>query len=274
MTVEKSEPADVADDLRARYLPVSRKELRRQREADRAERGEPPFGAPEAQEAEVVLAPEAAIPISAVDAVDRPAREDSAPDAPVEGAGDVATHPEGEAEAVEETAPVPASRRARRLLRDTGSLEVLTEEHRREIHELTEEVTAQSTGDPDQVDPELLKRQQELAARAMKANQERLRQPEQVSPSGVRLSQPRRESEVITRRALRGDHSSEEPRLLEASTEDIDPVEAHGAHGLELDEIVEQTSRQASRQARLLWLVIVLAVVLLVAFAVVFFTVL
>lgn len=183
--------------------------------------------------------------------------------------------PDAEGDPDEEAAPVPASRRARRLLRETGSLEALTDDKLEEIDQLTAEIATHSAQDPHRVDPELLKKQQALAAKAMQANQERRRREiEQEERDRRRRRRERPESEVITRKALRAYASSDDQDYVDVPTGEIDPIDASGAHGLELDIMVEQTTRQASRQALLLWLVIILAVLLLIAVGVVLFTVL
>ncbi|GAA3052458.1 MULTISPECIES: hypothetical protein [Actinomycetes] len=175
----------------------------------------------------------------------------------------------------EETAPVPASRKARRLLRETGSLQALTDDKLQEIDQLTAAIATQSAQDPHRVDPELLKKQQALAAKAMQANQERRRREiEEEERDRRRRRRERPESEVITRKALRAYATSDDQEYVDVPTGEIDPIEASGAHGLELDDMVEQTTRQASRQALLLWLVIILAALLLIAVGVVLFTVL
>lgn len=277
MSAEKPEQAEASEELRQRYLPVSRKELRRQREAERAASGEPTPGVDPAPESEEVLAPDGATPIAAVAAVERQRIAAATPPRAVDRATTDAVpvgpsdHESGDAE---ESAPVPASRKARRLLRDTGSIDALTDERRREIDDLTAEIMAQSSDDPHQVDPDLLKKQQELAAQAMQANQERRRRLEGSSSGPAETGRPRQESEVIRDRTVRSEGTEVAEADGGASSEEIEPVEAQGAHGLELDEIVEQTSRRVARQAQLLWLVISLAAVLLVIVAIVLLTVL
>ncbi|GAB3189268.1 hypothetical protein [Nesterenkonia suensis] len=200
---------------------------------------------------------------------DEAASEDEAEAEDEDEAEDEAEDPD------EETAPIPASRRARRLLRETGSLDALTDERLREIDQLTAEITARPEQDPQRVDPELLKKQQAMAAKAMQANQERRRKElEDEARERARRRHERPESEIITRKALRAYVSSDDPEHLDVATGEIDPVEARGAHGLDLDDMVEHTSRQASRQAVLLWLVIVLAALLLITVGVVLFSVL
>lgn len=185
--------------------------------------------------------------------------------------------PESDDDADEEQAPVPASRRARRLLRSTDTFNVLDEEKLRELDEINQQVAEKD--DPNKVDPELLKKQQAMAAKAMQANQERLRKEQEEREEAERQERRRRrrerpESEVITRKALRAYMESDQESEETYATGEIEPVQARGAHGLELDEIVEHSSRQASRQSMLLWLVIILAVLLVVAVGVILYFVL
>lgn len=185
--------------------------------------------------------------------------------------------PESDDDADEEQAPVPASRRARRLLRSTDTFNVLDEEKLRELDEINQQVAEKD--DPNKVDPELLKKQQAMAAKAMQANQERLRKEQEEREEAERQERRRRrrerpESEVITRKALRAYMESDQESDETYATGEIEPVQARGAHGLELDEIVEHSSRQASRQSMLLWLVIILAVLLVVAVGVILYFVL
>ena len=138
-----------------------------------------------------------------------------------------------------------------------------------ELNETTGQIAKHD--DPERVDPELLKKQQALAAKAMQANQARMRQQQaETDREAQRRSQQRPDSEVITGKTVRdardGDH--QEDVFL---TGRIDPVHAQGAHGLELDEIIDESSKQAGRQNMLMWLLIVLAVLLLVAVGVVIF---
>lgn len=185
--------------------------------------------------------------------------------------------PEADDDADEEQAPVPASRRSRRLLRGTDTFNVLDEEKLRELDEINQQVAEKD--DPAKVDQELLKKQQAMAAKAMQANQERLRQEQEEREEAERQERRRRrrerpESEVITRKALRAYMESDQESEETYATGEIEPVQARGAHGLELDEIVEHSSRQASRQSMLLWLVIILAVLLVVAVGVILYFVL
>ena len=171
----------------------------------------------------------------------------------------------------EQDAPIPASRRAKRLLRDTESLPRLAPELMDELNETTGQIAKHD--DPDRVDPELLKKQQALAAKAMQANQARMRQQQEDSDrEAQRRGQQRPDSEVITGKTVRdsrdGDHQ-EEVFL----TGHIEPVDAQGAHGLELNEMIDESSKQAGRQNMMMWLLIVLAVLLVVAIGVVIFTV-
>lgn len=170
----------------------------------------------------------------------------------------------------DDEAPVPASRKSRRSLRLTGSMSVLSEEKLAELNEIHQAVIA--SDDPNRVDPELLKKQQALAARAMQANQER-RRAEQVEAERDERMRRRRllpESEVITRKALRAHmESDEEAEHTEYATGSIEPIQARGAHGLEIDAMVEHSTRQGARQSMMGWLVIILAVLLVIAVGVV-----
>lgn len=345
-----------SEDLRARYLPVSRRELRRRREAERkSRRGRRGSGAPEAaapkddvpetaetsgedsaeeaaavdrsaeaedeasgsaetgpetdaDDAETDAAPEA--PAASDEAADAEGSTDSTADAEsaeaAESAEEAATDSEdtsedasgeadddtddetGDAERVaagdpapetpsddDELPPVPASRKGRLLLRETGQVPALDEERRAEIDALTAEIVSRAPSDPHAVDPELLKKQQEMAAKAMQANQERRRlELADQEAEHERRRDERPESEVITRKTLRGYADAENPDPTDVAAGEIEPVEASGAHGLELDEMVEQTSRRASRQSAMLWLVIALSVLLLIAVGVVLYTIL
>ncbi|GAB3178378.1 hypothetical protein GCM10027060_04140 [Nesterenkonia halophila] len=332
------------DDLRARYLPVSRRELRRRREVERKSRrerrgsGAAQATAPEAAETSGEdSAEEAAAVDRSAEAEDetsgsaeaRPETDadDTAPEAPA--ASDEAADAEGSAgstadaesaESAEEAAtdseemsedasgeadddtddetddadrvaagdtapetpsdddelpPVPASRKGRLLLRETGQVPALDTQRRAEIDALTAEIVSQAPSDPHAVDPELLKKQQEMAAKAMQANQERRRlELADQEAEHERRRDERPESEVITRKTLRGYADAENPDPTDVAAGEIEPVEASGAHGLELDEMVEQTSRRASRQSAMLWLVIALSVLLLIAVGVVLYTIL
>ncbi|WP_258933040.1 hypothetical protein [Nesterenkonia pannonica] len=98
--------------------------------------------------------------------------EPEANDEPDSGAStELITYPQADSG---EVAPIPASRRARRLLRETSSIPRLDEDMLAELDELTSEIKLHD--DPENVDPELLRRQQAFAAKAMQANQARLRQ--------------------------------------------------------------------------------------------------
>ncbi|GAA1806129.1 hypothetical protein [Nesterenkonia flava] len=174
---------------------------------------------------------------------------------------------------VEEEAPVPASRRARRLLRDTESIPRMSPELLAELDQVTGAIAR--IDDPGTVDPELLKKQQALAAKAMQANQERQRQEREAAEREERKRRRRErpESEVITRKTLR-DSLEDEGEYTEYATGSIEPVHARGAHGLDLDKLVDETSRQADRQNMLLWLVIILSVLLVIAIGLVIYFVL
>lgn len=201
MTAENTEPQNApgGDDLRARYLPVSRRELRRRREAGILD-------------------------------------------------------PRGQESSPEEGTPSA----------------VLSEDGLAELRELHEAVAA--SDDPHHVDPELLKKQQALADRAMQANQERLAREQ--GDTGQDMSQRHRdlrpESEVITRKTLRTHMDSESPaEPAEHAPASIEPIQARGAHGLELDAMVEHGTRQGAQQSMMGWLVIILALLLIIAVGVV-----
>ena len=166
----------------------------------------------------------------------------------------------------EQDAPIPASRRARRLLRATSDLPKLAPELVAELNQTTSEIAMND--DPNRVDPELLKKQQALAAKAMQANQERMRQ-QQAESARVERRRERPESEVITGKALR-DSPGTDSDEADFLTGQIAPVHAEGAHGLDLNEMLDETSRQAGRQGALMWVAVVLAVLLLVAVLVIF----
>lgn len=169
----------------------------------------------------------------------------------------------------DQDAPIPASRRGRRLLRETESLPKLPPELLAELNETTGEIAKHD--DPNRVDPELLKKQQALAAKAMQANQERLRQQQAESAQQEkRWGRQRPESEVITGKTLR-DSAGEDSAETEFLTGQIEPIQAQSAHGLELNEMMDETSRLAGWQNTLLWLVVILAVLLLVAVVVILF---
>lgn len=178
-------------------------------------------------------------------------------------------------DSAEEEAPVPASRRARRLLRETESIPKLDEQTLAELDQLTAEIAKQD--DPDKIDPELLKKQQAVAAKAMQANQRRLlrEQEEAQREARRRRRRERPESELIAGKMVRDVLEADDENYVEFTTGSIEPVHAQGAHGLDLDKMVDATSRQADRQNMLLWLVIVLSVLLVIAVAaVVYFIIL
>lgn len=170
----------------------------------------------------------------------------------------------------QDEAPVPASRKSRRGLQVTENIAELSADKLAELQEINEAVAA--ADDPHRVDPELLKKQQALAARAMQANQERLRK-EQVAADRDAKERRRRlrpESEVITRKALRAHMESDETaEPSDYATGSIEPIQARGAHGLEIDAMVEHSTRQGARQSMMGWLVIILAVLLVIALGVV-----
>ncbi|MGJ9371715.1 hypothetical protein [Nesterenkonia sp. CF4.4] len=168
---------------------------------------------------------------------------------------DVQTAEDGTAEEPdlneEDGAPVPADR--------------LTE-----LQELNAAVAA--ADDPHRVDPELLKKQQALAARAMRANQERLREEQLEADPDAKEGRGGAgpESVIITRKTLRGHMDSDEsPEPSDHATGAIEPIQARGAHGLEIDAMVEHSTRQGARQSMMGWLVIILAVLLIITVGVV-----
>ncbi|WP_146341767.1 hypothetical protein [Nesterenkonia sp. NBAIMH1] len=198
--------------------------------------------------------------------------EPEANDEPDSGAStELITYPQADSG---EVAPIPASRRAWRLLRETSSIPRLDEDMLAELDELTSEIKLHD--DPENVDPELLRRQQAFAAKAMQANQARLRQEQ--AEREAREAEERRwrrhhppESDVIASKTVR-DAMDSEHDYVELPSGSIEPVEARGAHGLDIDKLVDETSKEANRPNVMLWLVIVLAL-LLAAAVVVLFTV-
>ena len=232
-------------------------------DAETEDAGSPETSEPEASSPEGFIAPDdsaAALslpepPRNNAPAESEPARPQDLPSTEIED---------------DEDAPVPASRKSRRSLRLTGSMSVLSEEKLAELNELQQELSA--ADDPNRVDPELLKKQQAFAARAMQANQERLReeQAEAERDQRMRRRRLRPESEVITRKALRAHMESDEAAdQLDYATGSIEPIQARGAHGLEIDAMVEHSTRQGARQSMMGWLVIILAVLLVIAIGVV-----
>ncbi|HIX00637.1 MAG TPA: hypothetical protein H9871_10905 [Candidatus Nesterenkonia stercoripullorum] len=235
MSVRSSEPSDTeeaaAADLRAKYLPISRKELRRRREAGLD-------SSPEAPKTH------AAVP-SQQEQADGTTAAGAAPDVVATEAADE----DGDDEA--------AAAQARR----------------EELAAIARESAGQ---DPAHVDPELLKRQQELVAQAMRANERRRNQARHgtaQAPAAEGQTQERHESAIITRKTLRssGDDVDEDSR--HQPTGSIEPLHARGAHGLELDELIEYSATQARRRVLVLWLLIAFAVLLAVVAGVLIFTI-
>lgn len=324
MSAETTEQdtADGGDELRARYLPVSRKELRRRREeAERLSQEETGREAESADEmpaqpdhgdelarlvedtsasegddlpekpaadgehdqepepfdtaddtaagaaAEDTPGEELAI---ALPAPPEPAEEPVRPEEEIADAGaeedpepDSEVEPDQAAEP-EDTGPL-GSRRARRLLRDTQSIPRLSPELMAELDATNAEIAV--IEDPNRVDPELLKKQQALAAKAMQANQERMRKEQAAAEKERRRrSRERPESQVLTDKMLR-ESLEQDPEEMQYFTGQIEPVHAQGAHGLDLNKLIDATSRQANRQNALLWVAIVLGVLLLAAIA-------
>ncbi|WP_150462402.1 hypothetical protein [Nesterenkonia ebinurensis] len=343
------------DELRARYLPVSRKELRRRREAELAVQRAAEEESQATQDALAEAAPEPADEVAVralqdtdsaegddlpeppepaeVTGLDEPggdseeaddaAQQDSedsepqtesdqnAPEIPVEapvavlpgpprpaeeparpeeevadaeseiGDNDDVTqvisqvkelHEEPEEAAVEQE-DLPGSRRARRLLRETRSIPPLSPELLAELDATNAEVA--KNDDPNRVDPDLLKKQQALAAKAMQANQERMRKEHaEKEKERRRKLRERPESQVLTERMVR-DSLNQDPEQMQYATGQIEPVHAQGAHGLDLNKMIDATSRQTDRQNVLVWLVVILAILLVGAIAaVVYFMVL
>lgn len=176
-------------------------------------------------------------------------------------------------EAEPEDEEEPSSRRERRLLRETQSIPPMSPELLAEIDATQAEIA--KIDDPNKVDPELLKKQQALAAKAMQANQERFRkQKAEEEKEARRRRRERPESQVLTEKMVR-DSLEIDPEEMDYFTGQIEPVHAQGAHGLDLNKMIDATSRQAERQNVLVWLVVILAILLVAAVvAVIFFMVL
>lgn len=230
MSVRSSEPSDTeeaaAADLRAKYLPISRKELRRRREAGL----------------------------------------DSSPEAP-KTPGAVSDQQE-QADGTTAAADVVATDAV-----DDDDEAAAAQARREELAAIARESAGQ---DPAHVDPELLKRQQELVAQAMRANERRRNQAhhgaaEVPAPGGQ--TQERHESAIITRKTLRSSGDDVDEDMRHQPTGSIEPLQARGAHGLELDELIEYSATQARRRVLLLWLLIAFAVLLAVVAGVLIFTI-
>lgn len=160
---------------------------------------------------------------------------------------------------------LPESRRVRRMLRETQSIPPLSPELLAELDSTNAEIAR--VDDPTSVDPELLKRQQALAAKAMQANQERMRKEHaKAEKDRRRRSRERPESQILTQKMVR-DSLEQDPEDMQYATGQIEPVQARGAHGLDLNKMIDATSRQVDRQKVLMWTVIVMAVLLLAAIA-------
>ncbi|WP_120004890.1 hypothetical protein [Nesterenkonia muleiensis] len=309
------------DELRARYLPVSRKELRRRREeAERTSQEETgsdaesadeapvepdhgdelarlvedtsasegndlpeepaaeaeqdqdpePFDAADAAASDVAEETSGEEPAVVLPAPPEPAEEPVRPEEEIADA-EAEEDPESDSEVEPDQAAEPedtgrlSSRRARRLLRDTQSIPRLSPELMAELDATNAEIAV--IEDPNRVDPELLKKQQALAAKAMQANQERMRKEQAAAEKERRRrSRERPESQVLTDKMLR-DSLGQDPEEMQYFTGQIEPVHAQGAHGLDLNKMVDATSRQANRQNALMWVTIVLGVLLLAAIA-------
>lgn len=115
-------------------------------------------------------------------------------------------------------------------------------EYTEDLRSLQEEIAASSTDDPTYVDPELLRRQEEMAARALRENRAR----RDLLP----------EAEAV---------------VTGAEEASVPPVEATGAHGLDLQSAADESSRSAARRSQLIGLLIVVIFILLVAVGVVLF---
>lgn len=206
-----------------------------------------------------------------------PLSDDQAP-RPEEEIADAAAVEQTEAETTEEEPPAAsgtlerpellnpqsaASRRARRFLRETSGLPAMSPELIAEIESTTSEIRLHD--DPDNVDPELLKKQQAIAEKALQANQERMwRKQREEAEAQQRKREQTPESEIITEKTVR-ETTFQDEFLYHEVTGKIEPVKAQGAHGLELDRMVSATSKHAERQHMLGWLVIVLTVLLVIA---------
>lgn len=163
------------------------------------------------------------------------------------------------------------SRRIRRMLRETQTIPPLSPELLAELDATNAQIAR--VEDPTRVDPELLKRQQSLAAKAMQANQERMRQQHaKAEKERRRRGRERPESQVLTDKMVR-DSLEKDPEDMQYATGQIEPVHARGAHGLDLNKMIDVTSRQADRQKMLMWVVIVLTILLLAAIAAVVYSV-
>lgn len=160
---------------------------------------------------------------------------------------------------------LPESRRVRRMLRETQSIPPLSPELLAELDATNAEIA--QVDDPTAVNPDLLKRQQALAAKAMQANQERMRKEHaKAEKDRRRRSRERPESQILTEKMVR-DTLEQDPEDMQYATGQIEPVHAQGAHGLDLNKMIDATSRQADRQRILTWTVIVMTILLLAAIA-------
>jgi hypothetical protein len=192
---------------------------------------------------------------------------------PADDSEEAAQAPEGEAELPgsdpvgSEATPARTaeSRRVRRMLRETQSIPPLSPELLAELDATNAEIA--KAEDATAVDPELLKRQQSLAAKAMQANQERMRKEHaKAEKERRRRSRERPESQILTEKMVR-DSLEQDPEEMQYATGQIEPVHAQGAHGLDLNKMIDATSRQAERQKVLTWTAIVLGLLLLAAIA-------
>ncbi|MDO5492274.1 MAG: hypothetical protein Q4F53_01510 [Nesterenkonia sp.] len=120
---------------------------------------------------------------------------------------------------------------------DQAGESVEAPEYSEDLRTLTSEIAAVSSGDPTDVDADLKRRQEAMAERARRENRARRElPPEEEAPDGA-----------------------------EDVAGPIAPVEASGAHGLDLGPMAEETSRSAARRNRLIILLLVVIVLLVVA---------
>lgn len=109
-------------------------------------------------------------------------------------------------------------------------------EYTEDLRTLTSEIAAVSAGDPHHVDPDLKRRQEEMAERVRRENRARRGLPPEDDESGARdIASP------------------------------VAPIDASGAHGLDLDPLAEETQRAAARRNRLVILLIIVIVLLMIA---------
>ncbi|TLP79447.1 hypothetical protein [Nesterenkonia sphaerica] len=229
--------------------------------ADEAELPEQEEPAPLPEPEEAPARPEEEIADAAVQQA-LPTQDLPSQDPPA-AAQDEATKPENTAARMAET------RRVRRMLKETQSIPRLSPELLAELDATNAEIA--KVEDANTVDPELLKRQQSLAAKAMQANQERMRKKHaKAEQERRRRSRERPESQILTEKMVR-DSLAQDPEEMQYATGQIEPVHAQGAHGLDLNKMIDATARQADQQRFLMWTAIVLGLLLLIALATVAF---